>query len=375
MTNYLYGFDTANYQKGINMQQMKQNGASFVIVKSNEGYQTSYDTFNEQIQSAYQANLLLGAYSYLHKGDGKLQAQAFITSLGSWAKKIRLYADWEYFMPAQPTSSDIQTLIDFVNEVNRLTGSVCGIYTSGSYKQYIPEMGDSDYWLAGGNDYGKAIGFNYSGEYMGATIWQYTSGGGVPAYQGNGLDLNLSVIPFEKWYDSVSDKSLSKGNAQPIPSPQPKNQPNVFYALRDINEGWLSKVTNFNTVNDNGYAGTPFRKHDMLMIKVTKGSIKYRVHTVKSGWLNWVYKGDKNDLVNGCAGNPNEPIDGVQIYYTSIIGDVYQAYYRSQTTNRAGWLNVCCDDGTSISGFDGWCGVLGEPLDHLQISISNHNPF
>lgn len=221
----MYGFDTANYQRGINMQALKNAGAKFVIVKANEGTATSYDTFNEQISAAHKAGLLLGAYSFLHRGDGKAQAQAFVKALGSWAKKIRLYAAWEFFMPRQPTTADVQTLKDFLAEVKRLTGTTAGVYTSGSYKAAAGNIGDSDWWLAGGPVYNRAIGFNQTGEYMGATIWQYTSGGGVPAY-GGGLDLNLSVIPENKWYDSVSDKSLSgTSNAKPTPAP---SKPNTY---------------------------------------------------------------------------------------------------------------------------------------------------
>lgn len=150
----------------------------------------------------------------------------------------------------------------------------------------------------------------------------------------------------------------------------------VRYGLRCLNGGWLDEVTNFNNSNSNGFAGVPNGKHDYLYIKVDKGSVRYRVHIVNGGWLDWVYKGDKNDTVNGCAGVGGRAIDGVQIYYTTPDGYEYQqAWYRSQTTHRAGWLGVCCDDGNSVSGYDGWAGMYGEPLDRLQISIGTSNPF
>ena len=151
---------------------------------------------------------------------------------------------------------------------------------------------------------------------------------------------------------------------------------NVHYSLRVLNGSWLGEITNFNETDSNGFAGLPSNQHDMLYIKVDSGTLRYRVHTIESGWLNWISKGDPNDLVNGCAGNPGEAIDGVQIYYTTPAGETLsQAYYRSQTANRSGWLNVCCDDGTSIPGYDGWAGMLGEPLDRLQIGIACANPF
>lgn len=158
---------------------------------------------------------------------------------------------------------------------------------------------------------------------------------------------------------------------QPKPQPQPKPLPNVYYSLRVKFGQWLPEVKNLSD-----FAGLPNHAHDLLALRVDRGSIKYRVHTNKSGWLGWVTQCNRNDLANGVAGNPNEAIDGVQIYYTSPTGEIYQAYYRSQTIKRSGWLGVCCDDGTSYPNkFDSWAGELNEPLDRLQIAISNRNPF
>lgn len=151
---------------------------------------------------------------------------------------------------------------------------------------------------------------------------------------------------------------------------------NVYYGLHVLGGEWLGEITNFNNLDSNGFAGLPFSSHDLLYIKVDDGDIRYRVHTIESGWLSWVSQGNPKDLVNGCAGNPGETIDGVQIYYTTEGPEVvFQSYYRSQTTQLSGWLGVCCDDGTSIPGFDGWAGIFGEPLDRLQIGISYMNPF
>ena len=151
---------------------------------------------------------------------------------------------------------------------------------------------------------------------------------------------------------------------------------NVSYGLHLLGGSWLDEVTNFGS-GDNGFAGLPNHQHDLLYIRVDHGSVKYRVHTVKSGWLPWVTKGDRTDTVNGCAGIAGEVIDGVQIIFLTPAGEPYQqAYYRSQTTQRAGWLGVVCDDGTSLPQYtDTYAGLFGEPLDRLQIGISSINPF
>lgn len=209
-----------------------------------------------------------------------------------------------------------------------------------------------------------------------------------------GSQKNAYIKRAQQWYDymtgsgskpsgstgssSSSSSSSSKPSTSKPSASKKKNLGNVKvkYALRNLNGKWNAEVTNFNNKNSEGFAGTPNGKHDYLYIKVDKGSVKYRVHTQQDGWLPWVTKGNKNDLVNGCAGVGGHAIDGVQIYFTTPSGYKYQqAWYRSQTTARSGWLGVCCDDGKSIDGYDGWAGIYGEPLDRLQIKIDDSNPF
>lgn len=165
----------------------------------------------------------------------------------------------------------------------------------------------------------------------------------------------------------------------PTPQPKPENpgaEVHVHYGLHQIGGGWLGEITDFNNSNSDGFAGVPNCAHDMLYARVDRGTLKYRVKTAQDGWLPWVSRGDKNDTVNACAGIFGHAITGVQIYYTTPSGETLkQAWYRSQTTKRAGWLPVCCDDGTSYEQFDGWAGMDGEPLDRLQIKIASANPF
>ncbi|EOA09447.1 peptidoglycan recognition family protein [Pediococcus acidilactici] len=175
--------------------------------------------------------------------------------------------------------------------------------------------------------------------------------------------------------------SSSGNDVSPAPKPTPKpvkpankKQVDITYALHQRGGSWYPDVKNFGS-GTNGYAGAPYLANDLLYIKVNRGSIKYRVHTIEDGWLPWVTKANKNDTVNGVAGIKGHTIDGVQMYYTTPSGETYQqAYYRSQTTQRAGYLGTCADNGT-VAGYDSWAGMYGEPLDRLQISINDHSNF
>lgn len=131
---------------------------------------------------------------------------------------------------------------------------------------------------------------------------------------------------------------------------------------------WLPEVTDWGAGSE-GFAGIPYEPMEYVAIKVDRGTVRYRAHTVGGGWLPWVTGFSYTDTVYGAAGD-GTAIDGIQVYYQTASGEPWQqAYYRSQTTERAGYLPVCCDDGTTYYGYDGWAGLYGEPMDRLQIDI------
>lgn len=177
---------------------------------------------------------------------------------------------------------------------------------------------------------------------------------------------------------------LSGGSVSPAPAPQqPAQKPaqaspatvHVHYALRRLNGPWLPEVTDFGE-GDQGYAGDPNRQHDLVYMYPDEGTLRYRAHVLGGGWLPYVTKGDPRDTVNACAGIPGRALDGIEAYYVTPDGREYkQAWYRSQTTKRAGWLPVCCDDGSTFKQYDGFCGILGEPLDRFQLAVADKNPF
>ena len=146
----------------------------------------------------------------------------------------------------------------------------------------------------------------------------------------------------------------------------------VTYALHTLAGSWLPDVTNLQD-----YAGTPGARHDLLTIRVNRGSVKYRAHSLGRGWSGYVTGSNKRDTINGCAGIPGVTIDAVEVQYITPQGEPYQqAWYRSQTVSRSGWLNIVCDDGKSVKGYrDTYAGIVGEPLDRLEIDIRESDPF
>lgn len=183
----------------------------------------------------------------------------------------------------------------------------------------------------------------------------------------------------QAWYDAMSNGTSAP--AQPATPAQPQMPartntgcPTVRYAMHVRGGDWLDEVQDFGD-GDNGFAGLPFHAHDLLYMNVSRGVLKYSVHTHEDGWLDPVYKGDRNDTVNGCAGIPGHTIDGVQAYYTTPEGETYkQVWYRAQDVDHEGWWPGVCDDGTTYGG-DTYAGYIGHALDRLQVCIADGNPF
>lgn len=234
-----------------------------------------------------------------------------------------------------------------------------------NYQEIVNKFGNKCIWIAGYPDYqvrNKPL-YSFFPSMNGVGMWQFTS-----TYVAGGLDGNVDLT-------GVTNNGYNGKQPKPKPvKPTNKKHVDVTYAMHQRHGHWLSPVKNAGS-GANGFAGMPYSAHDMLYIKVNHGSVKYRVHTQEDGWLPWIKKANKNDTVNGVAGIKGHTIDGVQMYYTTPSGETYQqAYYRSQSTQRSGYLGTCADNGT-VAGYDSWAGMLGEPLDRLQISINNSSDF
>lgn len=75
---------------------------------------------------------------------------------------------------------------------------------------------------------------------------------------------------------------------------------------------WLSAVTKWDNTS-NGYSGWKGKPTDCIAMKADGYTLKYRVHVKGGGWLGWITKYNINDYENGLAGTYGKPIDAVQI--------------------------------------------------------------
>ena len=132
----------------------------------------------------------------------------------------------------------------------------------------------------------------------------------------------------------------------------------VYYKVKTQKHGWLGEVKNLTD-----YAGWENSPITDVAIKVSKGSVKYRVHVKGGGWLDWITEYNINDRIKGYAGN-GKPIDAIQIYYytPSDVRPYKKAKYK---VNNYDWQY----DTETTNNQDGFGGVFGKNITKLQIEI------
>lgn len=145
-------------------------------------------------------------------------------------------------------------------------------------------------------------------------------------------------------------------------------KPTIEYCVFADGE-WLPTVKGLSD-----FAGIAGEAISGIAIKVSKGKVKYRVHTKGGKWLNWVTGFNFEDDVNGYAGILGVEIDAVQVYYTTpkdvkyAHGSCYKATYRvsSLSENYYDWQY----DDEKDSKQDGYAGSFGKTIDRVQITLT-----
>ena len=110
-----------------------------------------------------------------------------------------------------------------------------------------------------------------------------------------------------------------------------------------------------------------------VMIKPSKGTVKYRVHISGGKWLPYVTGYNANDNDNGYAGDL-KPIDAIEVYYytpSDVVKSTgyLRAKYRVSPSYSTNYFDWQYDNETS-NGQDGYAGSYGINLDKLQITLS-----
>ena len=343
------GIDVSKYQGEINWQKVKTDGIEFVVIRCGYGREISQKDpyFEANYAGAKAAGLQVGTYWYSYAEsaeDAKTEAKTFLEAVNGKAFDLPVYYDVEENTQAEKGKEFVTgVILAFAEEVER-AGYTVGVYANTNWlTNYIDltKLGSRSIWKADyREDYDKEISCD---------IHQYASDGNVNGISGR-CDMNTGYADFCKAVKETASKPVTFSC-------------DVFYRVRTQAHGWLSEVKSLTD-----YAGWKESPVTDLAIKVSTGSVKYRVHVKDGDWLPYVTGYDVNESKNGYAGN-GKPIDAIEIYYYTPEGikPAKKAKYRVAPVNSDyySWQY----DNEKTNGQDGYAGMFGKSIGKAQVVI------
>ena len=344
------GIDISHHQGNPDFRRVKAAGIRYVILKATEGVDYVDPCFVANIKAAQAAGLPVGAYHFLRAGSAADQAAGFLAAIKPYRITWPVAVDVEHAeLTALGSDKLTDMVLDFCARV-KAAGYQPAVYSNRNW-YYLAKLLDIDriraagipIWLAW---YTNATPDNTARSDL-CDIWQYASDGQIDGIGGN-VDLDVSYRDFG-------------AAVKPAPAPKP-TQIDAYYRVRTGGR-WLPEVRSLTD-----YAGLAGKAITDVAVRVTAGSVKYRVHVKGGGWLSWVTGCNTNDCKNGFAGE-GAPIDAVEVYYytPSSIRPVCRAKYRVSPVGGDYW--PWQRDSETTGGQDGYAGSFGREIDRLQIAI------
>ena len=325
------GIDVSSHQGKIDWSKVKNSGkVDFAILRCGYG-----DNLVSQDDSQWLANVAgvekhnipYGVYIYsyaMNTKQAKSEAEHVLRLIKGKKLSYGVWLDLEDPDTSAKCSSKVlgdiaQTFCKTIKKA----GYKVGVYASKYW--FTSKLTNSKFnnwpkWVAQYN-----TECTYTGKYE---IWQYSSKGSVQGISGN-VDMN---------YDYVDRKVKTESKPTTTKPTTSSAAATVTYRVKTNNK-WLPAVTDLKD-----YAGIVKSPITDIAIKVSKGTVKYRVHNRGGKWLPYVTGYNITDHKNGYAGN-NIPIDAIQIIYTSPKGEkervakyrgspLGKTYYPWQTDNN-----------------------------------------
>lgn len=342
------GIDVSKYQGDIDWQKVKADGVQFAVIRAGYGRELSQKDpyFEKNYAAAKSVGLQVGAYWYSYADsieDAKTEARTFLEAVKGKSFDLPIYYDVEENAQAQKGKEFVTSCILAFTDLVKQAGCNPGVYANTNWlTNYIDrdKLGDMSIWKA---DYREKYDTSIP-----CDIHQYSSTGKINGINGR-CDMNNGFAEFCKIPDE--------------PAPAPVFSCDVFYRVRTKAHGWLSEVKNLED-----YAGWKDSPITDIAVKVSTGSVRYRVHVKGGSWLPYVTGYDINESKNGYAGN-GKPIDAVEIYYYTPNGikPARKAKYRVAPIGKDyySWQY----DNEKTNGQDGYAGLFGREIGKVQVMI------
>lgn len=353
--------DVSCWQENIDYVKVKASGITAVIIRAGYGREVSQkdSQFETHYKKAKSAGLKIGAYWYSYAdsvADAKREAAACLACIKGKTFDMPIYYDLEDSSQVKLGKSTLTEMAKAFCEAIKAGGYRAGIYANlnwfNNYLDYADLKKSYSIWFAQYNNINQ----------LNCDIWQNSSTGKINGINGN-VDTNII------FNNNVFNSSVSTTPTKPTNTTTSKDKsiPDVIYKVK-ANGRWLPEVK-----NQNDYAGIVGQNITDVAIKVSNGSIKYRVHIKGGSWLPYVTGYNTNDDINGYAGN-GEIIDAIEIYYdtpTSLknsLGYYLKAKYRVSPL-RSNYYSYQYDN-EKDGNQDGYAGSFGKGIDRLQIILS-----
>ena len=182
--------------------------------------------------------------------------------------------------------------------------------------------------------------------------WQYTSSARIDGVDG--------VCDLSEFYGFHNDEDNTEDNNE-----EDNTDEHVYATYAAYTDRWWGEVE-----DREDWAGAGDNKAiTALIVKVSRGSVKYRVHTLNGDWLPYVTGFNYDDYDNGYAGDKKHEIDAIEIIYYTPEGEPWKyAKYMVSVFNNRNFYPEQIDDETS-NGMDGYAGVMGNAIDKFQLVV------
>lgn len=225
------GIDVSKYQKRIDWQTVQRQGIDFAFIRVSDGFTVKDEFFEANWNGAQSVGIVRGAYQFFRASQsGKEQARMMVDAIeqagGLDADDLPPVVDVESIgCEGVAPAIVIERLLEWLAEVERLTGRIPIIYTGVGYWNALGKLGNNKEFL-------RFPLWVYHTQTQSPSIpkpwiewhfWQYTHTGGIRGIQG-AVDENFFAGSRED-LDLFNRATISKRKPQPDPETNTIDKP------------------------------------------------------------------------------------------------------------------------------------------------------
>lgn len=357
------GIDVSAWNGKIDWVKVKQD-IDFAILRAGFGRLASQKDgqFENNYKGCKEANIPFGVYWYNYAttiDDAKREAAACIEVLKGKTFDMPVWYDIEETKTLNTGKTNVSKIAEVFCEELKKAGFKVGIYSF--YSALLNSFTDTvknkyDIWLANvGNNGAPLSQTNYPGH---KEMWQYSWKGKINGING---DVDLDYC-YKDYSAAIVDPVTPSAPVIPDEPAGGGETVDVYYSA--YIGRWLGTIKNYNDINGNGFAGIKSRAISGVAAKTSKGTLRYRVHTINGKWLGWITDFNQANWATGVAGIPGQNIDGIQAELVGVPG--YQIEYRVGTYKTKGYLSWIRGYGNGAMGYS---GIYGQNIDRIQMRV------